>query len=425
MHALRMVQRARHGAPRVALLFLMVAALPVLGCTVQMEGRRASGPGAGSAQEGLATATTDRSRTPATTPGGSATEGTSVSGASVTAGVTAAAGTPVVTSAGQAAAAAALPNGLNAVQVVSAARPSVVHISTSVIRQDQFRRAVPVLAGTGTGVIFDARGYILTNSHVIQDPERGGTARAIRVTLADDRSFDGSVIDDDPTNDLAIVKIDAPNLRPAKIGDSDRLQVGEPVVAIGHALALPGGPTVSTGVVSALGRSIQEPNGVTLPNLVQTDAAINPGNSGGPLLNAGAEVIGINTAGSAQAQGISFAVAINVARQAMESVVQTGRVVRPVLGVQVLGEVTPAIARANGLAAERGVAVSPTPGGPAARAGMREGDIIVAVEGQEVRTSPELLAGIRKRRPGETLRLRIARPGGAVEITATLAEQPT
>src|SRR5262249_51413344 len=151
------------------------------------------------------------------------------------------------------------------------------------------------------------------------------------------------VINDDPPNDLAIIKIDAPNLQPAQLADSDALRIGEPVVAIGYALALPGGPSVTQGGVSAPGRSIQEPNGVVLPNLVQTDAAINPGNSGGPLLNAQGQVIGVNTAGAAQAQGINFAVAINQARPAIDSVVANGRVVRPLLGVQVIGAVTPPI----------------------------------------------------------------------------------
>jgi S1-C subfamily serine protease len=285
---------------------------------------------------------------------------------------------------------------------------------------------VEVPAGTGTGVVFDPRGYILTNSHVIRG---GGTTAAdrITVTLWDDRSFDARVIDDDPLNDLAVVKIEASGLPAARVGDSDRLVVGEPVVAIGHALALPGGPTVSTGVVSALGRSIDAPTGVTLPNLIQTDAAINPGNSGGPLLNARGDVIGINTAGATGAHGIAFAVAINTAKPAMESVVATGRVRRPLLGVTVLGTITPAIARANGLPAERGVMVQvPDPNSPAGRAGLRDGDIVVAADGQDVRSSPELLAAIRKHQPGDRLQLRVVRaPGAHTDLTVTLGEQAT
>lgn len=325
---------------------------------------------------------------------------------------------------GQPVATRSLAVGIDVVQVYNSARPSVVNITTSVVAQNELRR-VAVPAGTGTGVIFDPRGYVLTNSHVIQNPQGGGASSDINVTLFDERSFTAAVIDDDPANDLAVLKIEAPNLQALRLGDSEVLQVGEPVVAIGHALALPGGPTVSAGVVSALGRSIEEPNGVVLPNLVQTDAAINPGNSGGPLLNANAELIGINTAGSAQAQGISFAVAINQAKPAIESVVATGQVQRSFLGVQILGAVTPAIARANDLPAERGVAVQVVSNGPAARAGLRDGDIIIAIDGREIRSVPELQSAIRAHRPNEQIRLRVQRqPGNPIEITATLVEAP-
>jgi S1-C subfamily serine protease len=315
--------------------------------------------------------------------------------------------------------------GIDVVRVYNAARDSVVNITTSPIPPGSLRQPADVPAGTGTGVIVDPRGYILTNSHVIQNPAGSGTAPSIRVALADERVFDAAVVDDDPANDLAVLKIDAPNLKAARLADSSQVQVGEPVVAIGFALALPGGPTVSSGVVSALGRNIEEPNGIVLPNLVQTDAAINPGNSGGPLLNAGAEVIGINTAGSQRAQGISFAVAVDQAKPAVESVMATGRVVRPFLGVQILGEVTPTIARQNGLAADRGVAVQVVPGGPAAQAGVRDGDIITAVDGQAIQTGADLQTGIRRHQPGEPLRLRVVRPdGSAADLTATLVQAP-
>lgn len=320
--------------------------------------------------------------------------------------------------------AAALPNGMNVVQVAETAKPTVVNITTKVVALGQLRRQVEVPAGTGTGVFIDSRGFILTNSHVIRSGS-AAPADKITVTLWDDRSFDARVIDDDPLNDLAILKIEATGLRAARVGDSDRLQVGEPVVAIGHALALPGGPTVSTGVVSALGRSIDAPNGVTLPNLIQTDAAINPGNSGGPLLNARGEVIGINTAGATDARGIAFAVAINTAKAAMDSVIATGRVRRPYLGVTVVGTITPAIARANSLPAERGLMVQvPDPNSPAGRAGVRDGDIIVAADGQDVRSSPDLLAAIRKHQPGGQLRLRVFRARGApIDVSVALGEQ--
>jgi S1-C subfamily serine protease len=309
-------------------------------------------------------------------------------------------------------------------QVYQQARGSVVNVTTGTVALDQMRRPQVVAAGTGTGVIYDPRGYILTNSHVVQDPNGSGPSRFVRVALADGRVAAARVLADDPSNDLAILKIEAPNLQAARIGDSDALEVGQPVVAIGYALALPGGPSVTAGVVSALGRSIEEPNGVVLPNLVQTDTAINPGNSGGPLLNANAEVIGINTAGADQAQGINFAVAINEAKPAMQSAATTGQVVRPFLGVQVLGTVTPAIAAANDLPVDYGIAVEPVPGGPAAQAGVRSGDIIIAVDGAPVRTVQEFQRALYAHQPGQTTQLTIQRQTGApVTVNVTLGQQ--
>ncbi|HEX2514356.1 MAG TPA: trypsin-like peptidase domain-containing protein [Chloroflexota bacterium] len=309
-------------------------------------------------------------------------------------------------------------------QVYEEARGAVVNVTTGTVALDYLRQPQVVAAGTGTGVIYDPRGYILTNSHVVQDPNGSGPSRFVRVALADGRVAEARVLADDPSNDLAILKIEAPNLQAARIGDSDALEVGQPVVAIGYALALPGGPSVTAGVVSALGRSIEEPNGVVLPNLVQTDTAINPGNSGGPLLNANAEVIGINTAGADQAQGINFAVAINEAKPTMQSAATTGQVVRPFLGVQVLGTVTPAIAAANDLPVDYGIAVEPVPGGPAAQAGVRSGDIIIAVDGAPVRTVQEFQRALLAHQPGQTVQLTIQRQTGApVTVNVTLGQQ--
>ena len=199
------------------------------------------------------------------------------------------------------------------------------------------------------------------------------------------------------------------------------------MVAIGYALALPGGPSVTAGVVSALGRSIEEPNGVVLPNLIQTDAAINPGNSGGPLLNAAAEVIGINTAGAEQAQGINFAVAINQARPALDSVVASGRVVRPYLGLRVVGEVTPLIAQVSNLPAPRGVVVEPVPGGPSRSGrGAEQRHRGRRRRAGRAHRGRRCQAAIFRHQPGEQLRLRVARQGSTapVDVTATLVEAP-
>jgi S1-C subfamily serine protease len=307
--------------------------------------------------------------------------------------------------------------GIDVVAVVHAARAAVVNVSTGTSGLDQSLEPVP--AGTGTGVIYDARGYILTNSHVIH-PHSGSDHPPLRVTLTDDRGFDAVVVDDDPVSDLAILKIEAAGLHAVRLGDSDRLEVGEPVVAIGHALALPGGPTVSAGIVSALDRVIDWPDGTVLANLIQTDAAINPGNSGGPLLNAHAEVVGINTSGIPAAEGISFAIAINQAAPAAQSAA-AGRVVRPYAGVSLLGAITPSVARATGLPVDRGVMVRPVPDSPAARAGLREGDVVMEADGLPVRTASEFLAAVRRHRPGEELRLRLVRPPGTVLIEATIA----
>ena len=309
-------------------------------------------------------------------------------------------------------------------QVYEQARGAVVNVTTGTVALDYLRQPQVVAAGTGTGVIYDPRGYILTNSHVVQDPNGSGPSRFVRAALADGRVAEARVLADDPSSDLAILKIEAPDLQAAAIGDSDAVAVGEPVVAIGYALALPGGPSVTAGVVSALGRSIEEPNGVVLPNMVQTDAAINPGNSGGPLLNAAGEVIGINTAGAEPAQGINFAVAINEAKPAMQSAAATGQVVRPYLGLQVLATISPAIAAANDLPVDHGIVVGRDPGGPAAQAGVRFGDIVTAVDGTPVRTVQEFQRALLAHQPGQTMQLTIQRQTGApVTVNVTLGQQ--
>lgn len=191
--------------------------------------------------------------------------------------------------------------------VVEQATPAIVHIRTQSVSTN-FRRSLNV-EGTGTGVIIRPNGLILTNNHVIEG------ARSITVTLADGRSFPASVVGQDRNSDLAVLKVSATGLPTLAFANSNDVRVGEWVVAIGNALDLEGGPTVTVGVVSAVGRSVDEPNGVTLADVLQTDAAINPGNSGGPLLNLAGEIVGINTVVSAQAEGIGFAVSARVAER--------------------------------------------------------------------------------------------------------------
>ncbi|MGE5618519.1 MAG: S1C family serine protease [Sphingomonadaceae bacterium] len=313
---------------------------------------------------------------------------------------------------------------MNVVQVAAKVRPAVVQIVVKGTSLGYFLEPVPT-SGVGSGAIIDPRGYIITNNHVIEDAEE------MVVTLPDrDEPYSASLVGRDPSTDLAVIQIEADNLPVVTLGDSDTLQVGEPVVAIGNALGLEGGPTVTSGVVSALNRSIDEPNGITLHQLIQTDAAINPGNSGGPLVNAAAQVIGVNTAvatgsSEAPAQGIGFAISINSAKPIIDDLIAYGMVRRPFLGIE-LATVTPALARQYRLPVERGVyVVRVTRGGPAARAGMEAGDIIVAIEADEIRSVADLRRSINKFKIGQKVKVQVARGTGRRTFEVTLGEMPT
>jgi S1-C subfamily serine protease len=279
--------------------------------------------------------------------------------------------------------------------------------------------------GVGSGAIFDARGYILTNNHVVE----GG--QQIKVVLPDGRSFDARLVGRDPSTDIAVIKIDGQNLPTAPLGDSDKLRVGDWVVAIGNALGLEGGPTVTAGVVSALGRSVEEPGGVgSLDNAIQTDAAINPGNSGGPLVNLRGEVIGINTlvAGQAepgvQAQGIGFAISINGAKSIINDLVQKGRVDRPYLGVTV-ATFTQALAQQLGIRFVEGIVIaSIEPASPAGRAGLREGDVITSIGPDPVKNTGALRDVLAKRSIGERVELTLVRGGQTLKVPLQLAPRP-
>jgi serine protease Do len=299
--------------------------------------------------------------------------------------------------------------------VVAKARPAVVNIATRQVTYDTLLRAVPA-QGLGSGAIFDARGYVLTNNHVVQG------AQQIRVTLPDGRTFPGKLVGADPVTDLAVVKIDGRDLPVAQLGDSAKLEVGETVIAIGNPLGLEGGPTVTVGVVSALARSIEDPGGPTLHDLIQTDAAINPGNSGGPLIRMSGEVIGVNTAIIQGAQGIGFAISINSAKPIVQELLAHGRIVRPVIGI-VPVSVTPQIAAAYDLPVDRGVLVAKLdPRGPAAKAGMRAGDIIVAIGGQPVKSLADLRTAVGQHKVGAVVDMAVRREKSSVTLKVTLAE---
>jgi len=281
---------------------------------------------------------------------------------------------------------------------------------------DNYLRPFP--GGVGSGVIFDAQGYILTNYHVV-----GGT-RSVMVVLPDGGHFEGEVLGGDRRSDTAVVRIPKDRLPVAPLGNSSTLQIGETVIAIGNALGLEGGPTVTVGVVSAKGRTLQGPGGLALYGLIQTDAAINPGNSGGPLVNLDGQVVGINTAMIAFAQGVGFAIAIESSRPVIESVVSGRQLARPWLGA-VLATVNPALAEQYGLSRSSGtVVVHVEDDSPAYWAGIRSGDIITSIDGRAVNTVNDLGREMARRRVGDKLEMTVIRDGQEIGLSAVLKETP-
>ena len=310
-------------------------------------------------------------------------------------------------------------------------KPAVVQITNQqTVRTGRFNQPYTVPAGVGSGVIYDNRGHILTNNHVVEG------AQSLLVSLPDGRSFNAKLLGGDPQTDLAVVQITGNNLPVAQLGDSKKLQVGDWVVAIGNALALPGGPTVTAGVVSALGRSVQEPGssptqpGPYLFDVIQTDAPINPGNSGGPLVNLAGQVVGINTlvAGQAEpgvpAQGIGFAIAISSAKPVADQLVATGKVIHPYMGIYYQW-LNPALAAELGISQTTGALIQQVaPGSPAAQAGIQPNDVITAVDGKALTSESSLQEAINAHKPGDTITLTIIRNKQEQTIKLTLAERP-
>ena len=302
-------------------------------------------------------------------------------------------------------------------QVVAKVRPSVVQISARRVSYDIFLRPVPS-EGLGSGIIYDSRGHILTNSHVV------GEEQDVQVILPDGRKFGGEVMGRDPITDLALVIIKSKDLPYTRLGDSSKLEIGETLIAIGNALGLEGGPTVTVGVVSALNRSIEDPTGIALSELIQTDAAINPGNSGGPLINQKGEVVGINTAAIPSAHGIGFAIAINSAKPVAKELLEIGMVVRPWLGIVPI-TITPGLAAIYDLPLKEGVLVARVEkGNPAAEAGLQTGDIITALAGEKVKSVAELRAVIAKKKLGDRVDLEINRDKKKLTMSLTLGFLP-
>ncbi len=299
--------------------------------------------------------------------------------------------------------------------IVARAMPAVVSITTRQIERDQFNRPIST-RGLGSGFIFDRRGYVLTNHHVVADADQ------IKVTLSDERNFRASLVGADQFTDLAVLKLEGKGFATITLGDSRQLKVGETVVAIGSPLWIEGGPTVTTGVVSALGRTMEQDGLPMLHELLQTDAAINAGNSGGPLLDLSGRVVGINTAVIASAHGIGFAISIDTAKPVVRELIARGRVVRPALGL-VGVSLTPQIAYANDLPIERGVLVLRVDAdGPAEAAGLEPGDVIVTLGTSPVKNLHHFHEALARHRIGETVEVSLWREGQTLARSAVLAE---
>jgi len=301
-------------------------------------------------------------------------------------------------------------------EVVEKVSRSVVNVSTIKLLHDFFYQAVPV-QGMGSGTIIDPRGYIITNNHVIEGAERIG------VTLATGDVLPGKLAGTCLSDDIAVVKVEAKDLPVAELGESSKLRVGQTVFAIGNPFGLTGGPTVTAGVISAVNRSIRSERGL-IENLVQTDAAINPGNSGGPLVDIHGKVIAINTAIIPFAQGIGFAIPINSAKRCADEIILHGRVIRPWLGISGLS-ITKEVSAYYGLPVERGVLITQVvPDGPADRAGIVTGDIILDFEDTATNSIEDLRKEIHKRNIGETVKILILREGRKGFVEATLEKTP-
>jgi S1-C subfamily serine protease len=305
----------------------------------------------------------------------------------------------------------------NVLDIIEKVSKSVVNISTIKLVHNMFYQAVPV-AGMGSGTIIDAaKGLILTNNHVV------GGAEKINVTLWNNQVLEGTIVGSCAIHDIAVVKVKGKNLQAAELGDSDKLRVGQSVYAIGNPFGLAGGPTVTSGVISAVNRTIESQRGL-IENLVQTDAAINPGNSGGPLVDLEGKVIAINTAIIPFAQGIGFAIPINSAKTCTNGMVTEGIARRPWLGIIGLS-ITKEIARYYGLPVDHGVLVTKVAeGSPAEDARMADEDIILEIDNLETSRIEDLVKEIHKRKIGDTVRIFALRNGREHFFELKLSEAP-
>ncbi len=312
--------------------------------------------------------------------------------------------------------------------VAQKVKPAVVQITNEQTQVNFFtQQPFTVPAGVGSGVIYDNQGHILTNDHVVEG------AQTLLVSLPDGRSFKAKLIGADPLTDLAVVQISGSNLPLAEMGDSSQLQVGDWVVAIGNALALPGGPTVTAGVVSALGRTVQEPgdstsSGPYLFNVIQTSAPINPGNSGGPLVNLAGQVVGINTlvAGQAepgvQAEGIGFAISMAAAKPVADQLVATGKVVHASMGIQYV-PLSPSLAYRLGIQQTEGIVVADVmAASPADDAGIRPRDVIISVDNTALKSDADFAQFMSMHKPGDEVTLTVLHNDKQTSVKVKLGE---
>jgi S1-C subfamily serine protease len=328
----------------------------------------------------------------------------------------------------------------NNIEIYGKYGKGVVNITTTTLEYDFFLRPVPMESGTGSGAIIDTQGHIVTNFHVVRN------AQQLEVTLPDKTKHDAKVIGADPNNDLAVIQINAPKERftPIPLGTSAGLQVGQKVLAIGNPYGLE--RTLTTGIISSLGRSIQAENGRVIEDIIQTDAAINPGNSGGPLLNSAGEIIGINTAIFSPSNsgniGIGFAIPVDTVKRITKDLITLGYVPHAYLGVtqSIPLQDVPWLSDALRLGTDRGLmVVSVNPNSAAALGGIRGaseqvrvgryvmpvgGDIIIAFEGKPVDSQQEMATEIDRHKPGDKVTVRVLRGNRMIDLPVVLREAP-
>lgn len=323
----------------------------------------------------------------------------------------------------------------NNIAVYEKVADGVVNVTSTAMQLDFFFNAYPT-QGSGSGSVIDAKGHILTNHHVVAE------AQKLEVTLADGSKWPATLVGSDPDNDLAVIKIEAPRekLKVVSMGDSRNLRIGQKVLAIGNPFGLQ--RTLTTGIISSLGRTIRSDVGTLIEDVIQTDAAINPGNSGGPLLNSDGEIIGINSAilsPSGGNVGIGFAVPVNTARRVVPELLAKGYVTYPWIGATIQS-LSPEIAKYRNLKIERGAMIAEVvKGGPADKAGLKGGhqrvqvgnmivlvggDVVVRADQHDVKSNDELIHYIREKKPGDTILLKVYRNGSFVDVRLTLGERP-